>query len=129
MAFTVEVRQYATGTYYDLTPYIAFRGAQWSNNPIDASDAGRGQDGKMHRALLGEWRRLDLSFIPLPVETITEILQKTAYEWLQVRYYDLQTGASRTTKMYRGATLSATHEIKRGSTQLWAGLKLELIEE
>ena len=128
--FTVEIRQWgSTGAYFNITDYIMFEGAKWSINPIDASDAGRGQDGKMHRAMLGEWRRLDISFYPLQQEIMTQILQATDYEWLQVRYFDLQTGALRTAKMYRGATLAATHKIQRGSTQLWAGMTLELIEE
>ena len=128
--FTVEVRKWgSSGSYFDLTPYIAFEGAKWSINPIDSADAGRTQDGKMHRALIGEWRRLDLTFIPLQQQFMTTILQATAFEWLQVRYFDLQTGTLRTTKMYRGATLAATHKIQRGNMQLWAGMTLELIEE
>lgn len=128
--FTVQVRQYGSSSaYFDLTPYIMFGGAKWSINPIDASDAGRGQDGKMHRAMVGEWRRLDISFIPLQQEIITQILRATDYEWLDVRYFDLQDGAMKTSKMYRGATLNATHEIQRGSMQLWSGMTLELIEE
>ena len=128
--WNVQVRSWgSTGSYFNLTPYIKLEGAQWSINPIDASDTGRDQSGKMHRQRVGEWRRLDLAFIPLPRETITSILQATSAEWLQVQYTDLQTGATRTSKMYRGATLNATHKFFKGTLQLWAGMVLELIEE
>lgn len=129
--YTVKVRTWgSSGAYFDLSPYIRLEGVQWSINPIDAPNSGRDtQDGKMHRAMIGQWRRLDISFIPLQRSVITQILEATQAEWLQVQFLDLQTGATYTGKMYRGATLNATHKIHKNGTSLWAGMVLELIEE
>lgn len=128
--YNLKVRTYgSTGAYFDISPYIKLEGVQWSINPIDAADSGRDQSGKMHRAMIGQWRRLDVSLIPLPKTTLTSILQATQAEWLEVVFDDLQTGASYTGKMYRGATLSATHKIHKGNVSYWVGSVLELIEE
>ena len=130
MAYTVQVRPYgSSGSYFNLTPYIFFEGVKWSINPIDSSDAGRTQDGKMHRALIGEWRRLDLTMKPMTFSDIHTVLDNTKGEWLDVKFTDLQTGSNTARKMYRGATLTATHKIQRGSTQYWSGMVIELIEE
>ena len=128
--WTVKVRTYgSTGSYFDLTPYIFFEGVKWSLNPVDASDAGRDQTGKMHRAYLGDWRRLDLTMKPLTAEEMQSVLNATKGVWLDVLFTDLQTGTSSSRKMYRGATLAANHTIQRGTMQLWSGLVVELIEE
>lgn len=129
--YTVKVRTWgSSGSYFDLSPYIKLEGMQWSVNPIDASGSGRDtQDGKMHRALIGYWRRLDISFIPISRTVITQILQATQAEWLEVQYLDLQTGTTATSKMYRGATLNAVHKIHRNNESLWAGMVIELIEQ
>lgn len=128
--YILKVRRLgSTGEYFDISPYIKLEGVQWSINPVDASDAGRDQAGKMHRAMLGQWRRLDVSLIPLPRTTITQILQATSAEWLEVVFLDLQTGANYTGTMYRGATLNAVHKIHRNDVSIWVGTVLELIEQ
>lgn len=128
--WTIKVRSYgSTGAYFDLTPYIFFEGVKWSINPIDSSDAGRDQSGSMHRAYIGDWRRLDLTMKPMTFEEQQSVLDATKGEWLEAVFTDLQTGVSSSRKMYRGATLQAQHTIQRGTMQLWSGLVIELIEE
>lgn len=128
--YTIRVRRWgSTGSYFDISPYIALEGVNWSINPIDASDSGRDQSGKMHRSMIGQWRRLDVTLIPMPSTTMTSILQATSSEWLEVVFQDLQTGASYTGKMYRGATLNATLKVHKEATQYWEGLTLEFIEQ
>ena len=128
--YSLRVRTWgSTGAYFDISPYIKLEGLQWSINPVDAADSGRDQAGKMHRAMLGQWRRLDVSLVPMTKATLTSILQATQAEWLEVVFDDLQTGASYTGKMYRGATLNSTHKIHKGNVSYWVGSVLELIEE
>ena len=119
----------STAAYTDLTPYIEFNGFKWSRNDIDASDAGRDtQDGLMHRARVAIKIRLDVTCRPLEESEATTVLQAILPEWLQVRYYDIQSGASVTKKMYSN-NIPAAFEIRQGTKNYWGGITFPLIEQ
>ena len=70
----VEVAEYGTNTYTDITPYIAAQGLKWSRNDIDAENSGRDtQDGLMHRKRVSQKIRLDISCKPLLLSEPTAI--------------------------------------------------------
>lgn len=125
----LQVRPWgSTGAYTDLVPYLAHEGLKWSRNDVDAANSGRDQAAKMHRARVAIKIRLDGTCRPLLQEELTIVLQAILPEWLQVRYFDVQSGALVTKKMYSN-NIPTTFIIQRGSQQYWTGVTFPLIEE
>ncbi len=129
-AYSIKVRQYGSnGAYTDLTPYIAFGGLKWSMQAIDAQGSGRDtQDGLMHRALIAYKVRIDCTCKPLEVTDASTVLTAIKPEWLEVVYFDPQTGSSQTKKMYSN-NIPATFAIQHGTKQYWSGIAFPLIEQ
>lgn len=132
---SVQVRDWANHSdgedqtpYKDLTPYIALGGLKWSRNDVEASSAGRTQDGIMHRARVGLKVRLDCKCRPLLLHEAQYVLDAIRPVWLQVKYLDPQDGAIRTAKMYSN-NIPATFLFMRGGTNYWEGIDFPLIEE
>lgn len=125
----LKVRPYGSSAgYTDLLPYLAEGGLKWSRNDIDASDAGRDQSGKLHRARVGLKVRLDGTCKPLTAAEASVVLQAIKPEWLQVQYFDVQEGSTLTKKMYSN-NIPATFLVQKGATQYWDGIAFPLIEE
>lgn len=125
----LKVRPYgSSAAYTDLLPYLAEGGLKWSRNDIDASDAGRDQSGKLHRARVGLKVRLDGTCKPLTAAEASVVLQAIKPEWLQVQYFDVQEGTTLTKKMYSN-NIPATFLMQNGATQYWDGIAFPLIEE
>lgn len=125
----LKVRPYgSSAAYTDLVPYLAEGGLKWSRNDIDASDAGRDQSGKLHRARVGLKVRLDGTCKPLTAAEASVVLQAIKPEWLQVQYFDVQEGTTLTKKMYSN-NIPATFLMQNGATQYWDGIAFPLIEE
>ena len=119
--------------YIDLTPYIALGGLKWSRNDVEASSAGRTQDGIMHRARVSLKIRLDCKCRPLLLEEAHTVLAAIKPEWLDVVYLDPQDGAlrggvSNPVKMYSN-NIPATFLFMRGGKNYWEGIDFPLIEE
>lgn len=132
---SVKVRDWADNAkteqqapYTDLTPYIALGGLKWSRNDVEASSAGRTQDGIMHRARVSLKVRLDCKCRPLLLEEAHTVLAAIQPVWLQVKYLDPQDGAIRTAKMYSN-NIPATFLFMRDNTNYWEGIDFPLIEE
>lgn len=132
---SVRVRDWADNAkteqqapYTDLTPYIALGGLKWSRNDVEASSAGRTQDGIMHRARVGLKVRLDCKCRPLLLEEAHIVLSAIKPVWLQVSYLDPQDGAIRVAKMYSN-NIPATFLFMRAGTNYWEGIDFPLIEE
>lgn len=123
-----------THPYTDLSSYIAYNGLKWSRNDIDASDAGRDtQDGLMHRARVAIKIRLDVTCRPLEESEATTVLQAILPEWLDIQYFDPQSGAIRggvnnPVKFYSN-NIPATFLIRQGTTNRWTGIAFPLIEQ
>ena len=124
----LKVRAYgSTGSYTDLSPYIAFEGFKIGRNDIDASDAGRDQAGLMHRARVATKARLDVTCISQNEATTNTILAALQPEWLEVQYFDVYTGLSVTKKMYSN-NITAEFSIRQGTNNYWKGISFPLIE-
>jgi len=127
--FKLEIAPLSGNTWVDITPYIAFRGLKWSRNDIDAANSGRGtQDGKMHRHRVALKIRLDVECKPLTAEEAHIVLQAIYPQWVRVRYYDIQSGATVTKKMYSN-NIPATFFLQDGDVQKWDGITFPLIEQ
>ena len=126
---SVQVAEYGTNTYTDLTPYIAAQGLKWSRNDIDAQNSGRDtQDGLMHRKRVSQKVRLDITCRPLKHDELNTLLNAIQPQWLSVQYYDPRQGATVTKKMYT-STVPAAFYFDDGIVQYWTGVEFPLIEE
>ena len=128
-AYSIKVRTYgSTGSYTDLTPYLAFGGLKWSRNDIDAAGTGRTQDGTLHRDRVAIKVRLDCTCKPLEQTDATTVLTAIKPQWLEVQYFDPQEGSVQTKKMYSN-NIPATFCIQHGTKQYWTGIAFPLIEQ
>ena len=50
--------------WHDYSNAVIMKGMGWSRNDIDAADAGRTQDGRMHRAKVDVKRTMDYQLMP-----------------------------------------------------------------
>lgn len=133
---SIEVRDWANSSkteaqapYTNLTPYIALGGLKWSRNDVEASSAGRTQDGVMHRARVSIKVRLDCKCRPLLTDETHIVLPAIQPEWLQVRYLDPSTGALRTMKAYSNNIPATFLFMNTNGTSYWEGIEFPLIEE
>jgi len=62
---TVEIYDYNSSTYVDITPYIKYQGLTFSRNDIDAPDAGRDMSGLMHRGRVASKEKMNVTTIPI----------------------------------------------------------------
>ena len=128
MAFSLQIAPSQSGTYVDLTNYIALGGVKWSRNDIDAAGAGRDQAGLLHRARVAIKIRLDITCRPLLASEAKTVLDTIAPEWIWVKYLDVQSGTVLTKKMYSN-NIPATYLMKQGNKEYWTGITFPLIEQ
>ena len=134
MAITIPnklwVKPHGSGTYKELTQYIAFSGIKWSRNDIDASDAGRDTyDGLLHRSRVAVKARLDVNCIPLKADAMADVLQAIYPEWLDVKFFDPQQGGYREAVMYSNNVNAQFLMMNKDGTSYWQGLSFPLIEQ
>ena len=142
---TVQVRTWgSSGAFTDLTPYIALGGLKWSRNDVEASEAGRTQDGIMHRSRVGLKVRLDCKCRPILISEAKTVLTAINPVWLEVKYLDprystadytgqttvpyIDSSGYRHAKMYSN-NIPATFLFMRDNTSYWEGIEFPLIEE
>ena len=133
---SIEVRDWADNAkteeqapYTNLTPYIALGGLKRSRNDVEASDAGRTQDGKMHRHRVSIKIRLDCTCRPMTTDETHILLPAIEPVWLQVRYLDPSTGALRTMKAYSNNIPASFLFMRPDGESYWEGIEFPLIEE
>lgn len=118
----------ASGTWHDLTPFIALEGLKWSRNDIDASGSGRDtQDGLMHRHRVAQKARFDATLRPLTYAELNTVLNWVQPESFLVKFTDLITGSSKIYTVYSN-NIPATFKIQKGDTQYYAGVQIPFIE-
>ena len=118
----------ASGTWFDMTPYIALEGLKYSRNDIDASGSGRDtQDGLMHRHRVAQKARWDATLRPLTQSEMNTVLERVQAESFLVKTADPRTGTSTIYTVYSN-NIPATFKIQKGTTQYWAGLQIPFIE-
>lgn len=68
----------------DILPYILEDGAKWQRSDLDSDNAGRTQDGIMHRGRVASKIRWDFSAIPLSTESANILLNLILPEYVEV---------------------------------------------
>jgi len=98
---------------------------QWQIQDVSQSDAGRTEDGTMHKLMIGSAIKLILEWQNLPTNKVTTILQAFATEYFAVRYLDPLRGGYRTSIFYAGDKTSPAYNTQMG---LWSNISFNLIE-
>lgn len=76
----------------DISPYIAYQGWKPSRNDVDGPNAGRNLSGIMIRDLIDTKRRIDVTCVPMPEETLSQLLSVLDGEGYYATYDDAQYG-------------------------------------
>ena len=66
----------------------------WEEEDLSNSEAGRSEDGAMHKNRIGTITRIGLEFQNLPLETMNALLEIFSPEYIWVTYIDPSVGAS-----------------------------------
>jgi hypothetical protein len=90
-----------------------------------ASDAGRTQDGAMHKKRIGQVVALELSWRNIKSAAVSRILQAFNSEYVKVTYWDAMKGATATLVFYVG---NRTAPMYSGRLGLWQNLSFKLID-
>lgn len=98
---------------------------QWDLNDISRADAGRTEDGLMHKLRIGTKRKLHLKWNYLTTAEASTILSAFQPEYFSVKYLDLLTGGYVTSTFYCGDKTSPSYNVRLG---LWENVSFNIIE-
>ncbi len=86
----------------------------WKLEDTSASDAGRTEDGKMHKNRIGQLVGLELSWQNISTAELSAILKAFNPEYITVCYLDAMTGGYKTSEFYVGNRSSPAYNTKLG---------------
>lgn len=104
---------------------------QYDLQDVSESDAGRTEDGKMHKKRIGQVCKISMSWNNIDTATVSTILQMFNPEYLYVNYLDAYTGTYRTDYFYvgdRSAPLYTNYNTDGTQVRgLWSNVAFNLI--
>ena len=98
---------------------------QYDLQDVSASNAGRTEDGKMHKERIGQCVKLELRWDYIPSADVAVILQAFNPEYFDVTYLDAKSGTFLTKEFYAGDRTAPMYNAKLG---LWTNLTFNIIE-
>ena len=98
---------------------------QYDLQDVSASNAGRTEDGKMHKERIGQCVKLELRWDYIPSADVAVILQAFNPEYFNVTYLDAKSGTFQTKEFYAGDRTAPMYNAKLG---LWTNLTFNIIE-
>lgn len=107
---------------------------EWSLQDVSDSEAGRTQDGKMHKNRVVQKRKLQVSYPAVTPDVASDILKAINPEYVDVTYYDAMDAKYETKKFYLGdRTCPCLFWIENnaftGEKKYWASVKFDFIEQ
>ena len=113
----------------DLSDYIG-QGYTYEREPQYSASVTT-IDGTDHSAKLRDRVKLTVPFIPLPLSTLTTVLQlfPNSGAYVSWTYYDPFTGADRTIQAKYDTRSSTLRCVTRNGTEYYSGLVVSLIEQ
>lgn len=98
---------------------------EWSVNDVSDSDAGRTEDGKMHKMRIARKRKLELEWRNRDISVIHDVLTAFAPEYVTVKCLDPLAGGWATKTFYSGDQKAAAYNTALG---IWT-LSFNVIEQ
>lgn len=136
MAFSLDnaspIRWIADNSSGNNKSYVRSPSAyQYDLEDVSESDAGRTEDGKMHKKRIGQVCKLELQWNNIDTATVSTLLQMFQPEYLYANYLDAYTGTYRTDYFYVGNRASPMYtNYNTTSTSvkgLWSNVAFNLI--
>ena len=87
---------------------------EWSVNDVSDSDAGRTEDGKMHKMRVARKRKLELEWKNKDISVIHDVLVAFAPEYVTVKCLDPLAGGWATKVFYSGDQKAAAYNTRLG---------------
>lgn len=75
---------------------------EWQLYDVSSEDAGRTEDGLMHKNMIGQKRKLSLEWKYITVQQASVVLSAFNAEYTNITYLDLLTGTNRSGEFYTG---------------------------
>ena len=120
----------AGGTTYNVPADIPCpSGYSWKLSDVSASDAGRTEDGKMHKKRLtngGQKRHLELEWVNVYRAQASAIVAAFNAEYFEVTFWDVLDNAYKTLTFYSGDRESPMYNMALG---IQASVKFNIIEQ
>lgn len=98
---------------------------QWKLEDTSKSDAGRTEDGKMHKNRIGQVVGLELSWQNITTAQASRILKAFNPEYIEVTYLDPMSGGYKTLDFYVGNRSAPLYNAKKG---LWSNVSFNIID-
>ena len=125
---TVEIYDYSSGSWVNITPWIKYKGLTFSRNDVDAPDAGRDMSGYMHRGRVASKEKMNISTVQLTRAQSARLQSLLFPETILVRVNPYpRTNASHTMYMYSN-NVSTQYVIHRENGEDLQELSFPLIE-
>lgn len=99
---------------------------EWQLEDVSKADAGRTEDGKMHKQLLIQVRRINLSWWGVDTATASQILNAFNHEYIDVEYLDPMEGGDRVSTFYVGDRKAPLWNASMG---VWENISFGIIEQ
>lgn len=90
-----------------------------------AADAGRTEDGVMHKKRIGQVVGIDLAWQNIPTSQVSQILQAFNPEYITVVYLDAMQGTTVSKIFYVGNRSAPMYNARKG---LWSNVSFKIIE-
>ena len=97
----------------------------WTVNDVSSADAGRTEDGLMHKLRIARKRKVELEWANVPRSTVNTVLQAFSPEYVEVNYLDPLTNSYTTKTFYSGDQASQAYNV---CLNIWT-LRFNIIEQ
>jgi len=85
---------------------------QWSVNDISDAEAGRTEDGKMHKNRIARKRKLELEWRNIPLSDVRKVLAAFSPEYVSVNCLDPLVGGYATYTFYSGDQAAPAYNVR-----------------
>lgn len=92
---------------------------------VSQSNAGRTDDGTMHKLMVGQCVKLELGWNGVTTSELSSILTAFNHEYIDVNYLDGLTGGYKTKSFYVGDRSAPAYNTRKG---VWENVEFNIIE-
>lgn len=98
---------------------------QYDLQDVSRANAGRTEDGKMHKERIGQCVKIELRWDNISSSVVSTILNAFDPEYFNVEYFDPKANQYKTKEFYTGDRTAPMYNARLG---LWSNLSFNIIE-
>ena len=98
---------------------------QWTQEDVSSADAGRTEDGRMHKKRLRSVVGIELAWRAIPISVASAVLRAFEPEYITVEYLDPKSGGYTTKTFYVG---NRTAPLYNATLDLWENISFKIVE-